>query len=112
MLPKPHRLNLKTDFKWVASGRKVEDNLVKLFIKSGDKSEARVAISTSAKVFKDAHDRNRARRLLSHAFEELYPQFPQGINIIALPKQGVILLKSEEVLLSLTSLLKKAKVIS
>lgn len=112
MLQKDKRLNLKKDFKWVSSGKKIESRFARLFIKMGENSLPRVGIASSSKVFKKATQRNRARRLVSHAFEVLYPKLPQSVNIVALPKSGVINVKSKEVLLDLESVLKYEKIIS
>ncbi|MCR4305559.1 MAG: ribonuclease P protein component, partial [Candidatus Daviesbacteria bacterium] len=93
MLSKDRRLNLKTDFKWVASGKKLETKYLKLFIKPGDNEIPRIGIAISGKTFKKAVERNRARRLTSSAFETLFPSLPKGINILVLPKAGVIAVK-------------------
>src|ERR1035437_5034687 len=101
MLAKNKRLNLSKDFKWVASGLKIETEFTKLFIKSGDNVNPQVGIAVSGKVFKNAVQRNRARRLVSSAFELLYETLPKNINIVALPKSGVVKVKSAEVLTDL-----------
>lgn len=106
MLPKSRRLNLKKDFKWVAVGKKVESKYVKLFIKLGENKGARVGIALSGKNFKKAVDRNRARRLVATAFGSLYYRLPSSINIVALPKLGVLSVKSSDVLLDLEIALK------
>ena len=111
MLPREKRLNLKKDFKWVAAGGKVENNLVKLFFKAGSNQLPKVGIATSKAVFRKAVDRNRARRLVSFGFEALYNRLPQGINIVALPKKEIIQLNSEEVKDSLEGLLEKVGVL-
>lgn len=108
MLPKDNRLNLKKDFTWVAKGKKWEDNLVKLFARSGENEKPRVGIAVSKANFKQAVERNRARRLVSKGFEDLYNLLPQGLNIVALPKKGIINLKSDEVVKDLENLLKKS----
>src|SRR3990167_8613835 len=111
MLPTAKRLNLKKDFKWVASGKKIESKFAKIFIKQGENSFPKIGIATSGKVFKKATDRNRSKRLISKAFEVLYPNLPLDINIVALPKVGVINVKSDEVLKDLKEVLKKESVI-
>lgn len=111
MLPKSRRLNLKTDFKWVASGRRKDTKFVTVFIRIGENTETRVGIATSSKTFKKAHDRNRARRITAAAFESLYNSLPNNINIVALPKAGIALVKSGDVLLDLEESLKDAKII-
>ena len=112
MLPRSHRLNLKKDFKWVAAGKKIETKFLKLFIKTGDNTLPRIGIAVSAKVLKNATDRNRAKRLISQAFQSTYYQLPITINIVALPKSGVIKVKSDEVSKDLESALKNEKIIS
>ncbi len=112
MLPKSQRLNLKTDFKWVASGKKIESKFAKLFIKTGDNAFPRIGIAVSSKYFKKATDRNRARRLVSQALQTTYYQLPTTINIVALPKTGILEVKSADVLADLAESLKNAKVIT
>lgn len=112
MLPKFQRLNLKKDFKWVVAGKSLETKYLKLFFKSGDNKIPRVGIAVSSKVSKKATERNRARRLVSAAFESLYKNLPESINIVALPKAMVTRVKSSDVLLDLEEVLKYAKIIN
>lgn len=112
MLPKPLRLNLKKDFKWVVSGKAIETKFAKLFLRVGDNELPRIGIASSSKTFKKANERNRARRLISAAFESLYQGLPKTINIVALPKSGVLSVKSGDVLLDLEGKLKDAKIIN
>ena len=111
MLPKPQRLNLKKDFKWVASGKKLETKYLKLFVKFGENPKPRIGIASSSKTFKKATDRNRARRLVSQAFQSTIHHLPSTINIVALPKTGVLSVKSEDILLDLEGVLRKELVI-
>lgn len=111
MLPKDKRLNLKKDFKWVASGSKLESGLVKLFYKSNPGNPTRVGIATSSKTFKSAVLRNRARRLTSSGFEKLYGNLKVGISIVVLPKERVLNKTSEEIVKDLEQLLKKAGIL-
>lgn len=97
MLPKAQRLNLKKDFKWVASGQKIETKLATIFIKTGTNKEARIGVATPTRYFKKAHDRNRARRLVFAAVEKLYPTLANNINIMLLPKTAILDVKSEDV---------------
>lgn len=111
MLARSKRLNLKKDFKWVCAGKKIETKFATLFIKSGDNTFPRIGIALSSKRLKQASQRNRAKRLLSQAFQSAYNQLPAAINIVVLPKAGVIKVKSEEVLLDLEQALKEAKIL-
>ncbi len=112
MLPKEKRLNLKYDFKWVAAGKPLDTKFVKLFIRLGDNQNPKIGISASSKNFKEAHQRNQARRLLSAAFEALYLNLPPAINIVALPKAPILGVKSGDVLLDLQERLKDEKIIN
>lgn len=107
MLPRKKRLNLKKDFKWVASGKKINSKFTNLFVRTGENTFPRVGIATSSKVFKKPTQRNRARRLISASFEALYKYLPQRANIVALPKRGVLDVKSNDVLLDLELVLKR-----
>ncbi|MBI3109605.1 ribonuclease P protein component [Candidatus Daviesbacteria bacterium] len=112
MLPKSQRLNLKTDFKRVAAGKKLETKYLKLFIKTGDNAKPRIGIAVSGKSFKKAAERNRAKRLTSWAVEALFPILPAGINIVALPKAGILSVKSGLVFLDLEEKLRNEKIIN
>lgn len=111
MLPKSKRLNLKKDFKWVASGKKIETKFAKLFIRIGDNEFPKVGIALSSSLFKRATERNKARRVLSAALESLYSKLPQSINIVALPKTGILKVKSSDVFLDLETVLRNEKII-
>ncbi len=111
MLSKDKRLNLKKDFKWVASGKKLESKFIKIFYRYGENKTARVGIAVSSQIFKKAHERNRARRLVAEAFHNTYYLLPNTINIVALPKTSILSVKSSDVLLELEDSLKKAQII-
>lgn len=126
MLSKEKRLNLKKDFKWVVSGsprssprssprgeagKKIETKFARLFIRMGDNPNPRVGIAVSSSLFKKATERNRARRVLSAAIEPIYAKLPQSINIVVLPKIGVLEVKSGDVLIDLTERLTRESVI-
>ena len=106
MLPKPSRLNLKKDFKRVATGKKLESKFLTLFLKTEENQIPKIGIATSTKNFKKAHERNRARRLTSFAFETLYSKLPTNISIVALPKAPILNVKSQDVVLDLQEKLK------
>lgn len=111
MLPKDKRLNLQKDFQWAVSGKKLETKYLKLFIKRGDNDIPKVGIATSGKIFRKATQRNRARRVTSGALELIYNRLSKYINILALPKAGIINVKSKDVLSDLEDKLKKTHVI-
>ena len=98
MLPKSKRLNLKKDFKWVASGKKIDTKFATIFLKMGQNSFPKVGVATSLRYFKKATERNRAKRVISQACEKLYPKLPDNINIVVLPKVAALGVKSQDVL--------------
>lgn len=90
MLQKNQRLNLKKDFKKVASGQKKETHSLKFFYLFLDNPQPLVGIANSKNYFKKAHDRNRARRLTSKAVETLYPSLNKNLNLVIMPKSQVL----------------------
>lgn len=95
----------------MAGGKKLETKYLKLFLKQGENQIAKVGIAVSSKYFKKATERNRARRLASAAFENLYLNLPNSINIVALPKVSINEVQSQDVLSDLEAVLKKEKII-
>lgn len=111
MLPKPNRLNLKTDFKWVVSGDRISTQYIKLFFRTGSNALPRVGIALSKSEFKKAVDRNRAKRLVSKAFEDVLDQLPSAINIVAMPSSGVLDISSVQLSQGLKNTLQECKII-
>ncbi len=112
MLAKSKRLNLKKDFKWVASGKKIESRYLKLFIRLGENNTPRVGIAVSSRTFKKATERNRAKRLVAQAFQSTIYHLPSTINIVALPKKAILEVKSGDVLLELEEVLTDEKILN
>lgn len=112
MLPKIKRLNLKTDFKWLVTGKVIDCKFTKLYVKTGDNQLPRIGIAISSKNFKKAVERNRARRLMSAAIEPLYQRLPARTNILALPKANILGVKSGNILIDLEEVLLNEKIIS
>lgn len=112
MLPKSERLNLRKDFKWAITGKLTDTKYAKLYLRTGENQIPRIGIATASKTFKKATERNRARRLISQALQSIYNQLPSTINILVLPKQAVLGVKSGDVLLELQEKLKDAKIIN
>ncbi|MBI2017943.1 ribonuclease P protein component [Candidatus Daviesbacteria bacterium] len=111
MLPKPKRLNLKKDFKWAAAGKRVNSKFATFFLRVGDNHQPRIGVAVSTRVFKRVVDRNRVKRVVFACFESLYNRLPSNINIVALPKAGVIDVKSGDLLLELEEVLEKEKIL-
>lgn len=96
MLAKSQRLNLTKDFRWVRAGKRVETPHFKIFFRVGDQTTPRVGIALVSKLFKRAHDRNRARRLTSKAIEQNYPGLPKKINLVIMPKGPILEKKAND----------------
>lgn len=108
MLPKFRRVNLKKDFRWVSSGQTVFTKFTKLFIKFGENDSPKFGVATSSRFFKKAYERNQAKRITFEALKLLEGNLPEDINIVALPKRGVLEVKSKDLTEDLKSeLIKK-----
>lgn len=105
MLPRSRRLNLRKSFHWVKLGNKLENSLIKLLVRFGSNREPKVAITSAGAIFKSSSERNRARRLISAVFEDLYLELPRNINIVALPKRKVLELSSDQLFIDVRLLL-------
>jgi ribonuclease P protein component len=98
MLSKNKRLNLKTMFKWVADGKRLESPYIRAWFRSGDNHQPLVGISLSTKFFKLATDRNRARRLTAAVIQALYPQLNLTLNLVIMPKTDILSLPAEKLI--------------
>jgi len=90
MLAKSQRLNLKNSFKFVQAGRRLETPSLRLMWREGENIEPLVGIALTKAAFKKAHERNRARRLASSAIQTLYPNLRKGLNLVIMPKTGIL----------------------
>lgn len=108
MFPRNLRLNLKTDFKRVAAGKRIEGKYLKLFILQSN-SNPKIGIAVSSKDFKMAHQRNRIKRVISAAFEKLQSKLPMA-DIIVLPKPGILEVKSNDIIEDLNVILRRLAV--
>lgn len=109
MLRKDQRLNLKIDFTWARQGLHLENQLAKIFIRFGNNEIPKVGIALSKLNFSNASERNRARRLTSQVFQELYPKLPKNVNIVVMPKKEIIKKPMAELKASLEEILKKGQ---
>jgi ribonuclease P protein component len=96
MLPKSQRLNLKFDFVRVVKGRHDQTEHLKLFWVFDEQPSPLVGISVPRKLFKKAHQRNRARRLISAAVQQQYPSLPKELSLVIMPKIGLLECSSEQ----------------
>jgi ribonuclease P protein component len=90
MLKKELRLNLKTDFKRVAAGKRLETaHFIFFLLNDNSKSIARVGVAVSKRNFRRAHERNKAKRISFKAIEANLRNLSKGVNLVIMPKSGV-----------------------
>lgn len=97
MLPNNKRLNLSQDYKWVASGKRIETLSFKLFLKLGRNTLPKIGVALSKQSFPKANLRNKAKRITLLTVEPLYERLPNNLNLVIMPK-SVCLEKSSETL--------------
>lgn len=95
MLPKQHRLPLRTELKRVQKeGKLIHGQLFSLLIAKqpaiNNQHSPRFGFIISSRVHKKAVKRNRAKRLLSEGIRSLLPRIKLGFDTVFLAKKGVI----------------------
>jgi ribonuclease P protein component len=109
MLPRPHRLTDKRDFKRVMQkGRSffIREFGVKLFNRR-DGQPTRIGIVVSKKITRTIVKRNRAKRQIRHIFIPLLPLLPDGFDIIFLARPECMKLEFKEMEEKIGALFKK-----
>ncbi len=97
MLIKSQRLNLSTEFKRIAtSGKRIHSTHFSLFLLREGKGPPLIGIALAKKEFRKAHQRNRARRLISQAVQNQYSRLSKGLNLVIMPKAGVLEVSASE----------------
>ena len=91
MLPKKNRLNLKLDFKpTTQQGKRFQTKNLTIFISPNELGKTYAGIATSKRSFNKAVLRNKARRIVSLAIQNQFKNLRLGVNIVIMPKQGVL----------------------
>jgi len=132
-LPKVHRLRQRQDFSAVyRSGlRRSTPNLTLIALRRRSHkadcvkacesltgfplekpSSTQIGISISQKVSKRAVIRNRIKRRIRSAFQQLLPEIPQGWQIVIVVKPTAIQCDYGQILQELKQLLKKSEVVN
>ena len=96
MLAKNQRLNLKTNFRWVASGQSFTSRNFKLFYRLGENETPLVGVSIVSAQFKKANLRNSAKRICFKLAQDIYSQLPKSLNLVIMPRAQVLDLPKEE----------------
>ncbi len=96
MLSRHKRLNLSLEFKTIAKSDRAETPNLKIYFQKTDSDLTRIGIALSKNYFKNSVLRNRAKRIVSKTIEDLYNDLPKGLNLVIMPKSGVLTLSSVE----------------
>jgi ribonuclease P protein component len=108
MLPRIYRLPLAKNTKF--EGKRERFDFFDLVIRPNEGKRPRLAALIPSKVIKKAVARNRARRLIFKAFENLLGQI-DNIDLLVIVKKDLGQFKSQEVTLFLKENLKHAQVL-
>jgi len=116
MLPRKHRLPLRTDLTRVQEeGKLFQGRLFSLLV-SGKKSvgrsqSSRFAFIISTKIHKRAVKRNRIRRFLIEAIRSLLSKIKPGFDCVFLAKKAIVGKELSEIKKETEKLFKKAELI-
>ena len=87
----------------MSAGKRIQTPHFKLMYRLGKNDKPLVGIALSKQQFKEAHDRNRARRVTSAVVETQYPRLRKGLNLVIMPKVEVLLTPQEILLIELSN---------
>jgi ribonuclease P protein component len=108
MLSKKYKISLTKDIQ--LEGRRQKFDLFNLVIKPNKEKKPRFVVIVSGKIIKKAVARNRTRRLIYKALENLIGQI-DNVDLLVIVKKDLGQLKSQEATLFLKESLVCAKVI-
>lgn len=116
MLPRKHRLPLRTDLVYVQEKGKIfQGRLFSLLISrqaSVDRNQpSRFGFIISTKIHKKATKRNRARRLLTEAIRPLLSEIKPGFAVVFLVKRAIVGKELVEIKREVEELFKKSGLI-
>ena len=95
MLSKSQRLNLKTSFRWVASGKSFTSKNFKLFYRLGENETPLIGVSIVSAQFKKSTLRNQAKRIMFDLAGQHYDKLHKNLNLVIMPRAQVLDLPSE-----------------
>lgn len=95
MLSKSQRLNLKTNFRWVASGKSHTSQNFKLFYRLGENDHPLIGVSIVSAQFKKSTLRNAAKRICFELARINYDQLHKNLNLVIMPRPQVLDLPSQ-----------------
>lgn len=115
MLPRKHRLPLRTELKRVKKkGTLIQGRLFSLLVSHQPKKNqlSRFGFIISTKIHKKAVKRNRVKRLLNEAILGLMPKIKLGFDAIFLAKKKIIGADLKEIEREVKKLFAKAGMVS
>lgn len=96
MLPKSQRLNLKINFRWVASGQSHTSKNFKLFYRFGKNPAPKIGVSVASAQFKKSTERNKAKRVCFDLAKRHLDKLHKGVNLVIMPRARVLDLSPED----------------
>lgn len=111
MLPKKHRLPLRTELKRIKKkGKLIQGKLFSLQVVQSEKNQpSRFGFIISSKIHKKAVKRNKAKRLLSEAIMAL--EVKPGFEVVFLAKKKLIEALPKEIKAEVKRLFEKAGIL-
>lgn len=107
--PRAHRVVREGDFKAAyAQGGRARCELFAVVVRPNGTALTRVGLSVGKAAYREAVDRNRARRVLREAFRLSHPELPAGLDVILIGRAGAGRLELAPVRAELVSLVRKA----
>lgn len=115
MLPKPHRLSLKSQWSKIKKdGKTLQGSFLVLLVASQGKEsfgKTQFGFIVSNKISKKATVRNRLKRLLREATYKLLSQIKPGFEVVILGKSLLVGKDLPEILQEIEKLFLKAKIL-
>lgn len=96
MLAKSQRLNLKTNFRWVASGKAYTSENFKFFYRIGKNTVPKIGVSIASAQFKKSVDRNKAKRVCFDLVRKCMDQLHKDLNLVIMPRAQVLIISQEK----------------
>jgi ribonuclease P protein component len=106
-LPRTHRLLKRPEFEHIyKTGERRHGKLMTLFVAAAPQARTRVGVAATRKLG-SAVTRNRAKRLAREVFRRHQP--PGGIDVVIVPKQGMVDAEFSRIEAEFVALLRKGR---
>ena len=112
MLPQIHRLTLKADFENVFR-KGTYHTIGSIYLKkiATDRNISRIGIIIEKKIFKQATERNRIRRLLREVLRQKITDLQSGFDIVLFYRSKEKIIDLAKLMIVITKLLQKSNLI-